>query len=249
MLGWVQFSVPPGKYGVVISKTHGLDLKPVKSGEFRWIWYKLIPTNVKISVFTLDQYKYPINFKSSLPSGDVYSSFVGLSNADFSWNLYGEISYSLDPQMLVPVANEYNLTNQEELDYYMENTAKNIEVLILRILSSSGNDSARLEQIMSGNPDARLDKEINENFPEIMDFSLKIYTAKYPDFVLYREIRQIYEDFLKSQRDYLNSSFGKRAQTHIETQLRFDELERYGDMLTRYPILLDYLRMEQNINN
>ncbi|MCL2196986.1 MAG: hypothetical protein FWB77_05165 [Treponema sp.] len=244
MFGWVQFSVPPGKYGIISSKTHGLDLKPVRSGEFRWIWYKLIPTNVKISVFSIDQKKYPINFSSSLPSGDTYASFVGLVNADFSWNLQGEMSFTLDPHMLVPIADQNNVASQEELDIYLENTAQNIEILLLRLLSSSGSDSSRLELVMSGSPDPQLEKEINVNFPEITDFSLIIYNAKYPDFVLYRQIRQIYEDFLKSQREYITSSFGKRAQTHIETQLRFEELERYGDMLTRYPILLDYIRME-----
>jgi len=249
MLGWVQFSVPPGKYGVVNSKTHGLDLKPVQSGEFRWIWYKIIPTNVKISIFSLEQKKYLINFNSFLPSGDTYASFVGLSNADFSWDLHGEMSFSLEPQMLVPIVNENNISSQDELDLYLQKTAQNIEVLILRFLSSAGNDSMRLEQLMSGNPDAQLEKEIKTNFPEIMDFSLKIYSAKYPDFVLYRQIRQIYEDFLKSQREYVTSSFGARAQAHIETQLRFEELERYGDMLTRYPILLDYIRMEQENGN
>jgi len=249
VLGWVQFSVPPGKYGVVSSKTHGLDPKLVQSGEFRWIWYKIIPTNVKISIFSLDQFKYPINFNSSLPSGNTYASFVGLANSDFTWNLQGEMSFSLDPDTLVAVAEQNNLTNQDELNTYMENLAKNIEVLILRLVSSSGNDSSRLEQVMSGDPDAQLGQEIIANFPEIKDFTLKIYSAKYPDFVLYREIRLIYEGFLKSQRDYITSSFGKRAESHIETQLRFDELERYGDMLTRYPILLDYLRMGQEIGD
>jgi len=249
MFGWVQFSVPPGKYGVVSSKTHGLDLKPVKSGEFRWIWYKVIPTNVKISIFSLDQNVYPINFNSSLPSGNAYASFVGISNADFSWNLHGEISFALDPDMLVPIASQNNLSNQEELDSYLKNKAKNIEILLLRLLSSSGNDSTRLELLMSGNQDPQLEKEISVNFPEINDFSIKIYTAKYPDFVLYRQIRQIYEDFLKSQREYISSSFGKMAESHIQTQLRFEELERYGDMLTRYPILLDYMRMEHEISD
>ena len=51
-LVWVQFSVPVGSYGVIASKTHGVDPQLVKSGEFRWVWYKLIPTNVKIAVFS-----------------------------------------------------------------------------------------------------------------------------------------------------------------------------------------------------
>jgi len=103
MFGWAQFSVPPGKFGVVNSKSHGIDQKLVRPGEFRWIWYKLIPTNVKISVFSLDYCNYPINFNSSLPSGKIYADFIGLTNADFSWNLNGEMSFRLNPEMLIPV--------------------------------------------------------------------------------------------------------------------------------------------------
>ncbi|MCL2759690.1 MAG: hypothetical protein FWD22_05710 [Treponema sp.] len=247
MFGWVQFSVPPGKYGVIHSKTHGIDLKPVHSGEFRWIWYKLIPTNVKIAVFSLEHNKYPINYKSTLPSGDTYAFFTGLTNVDFSWNFIGEIGFNLDPEMLVPLAVQHNLSSQDELNTYLQNIAQNIEALILRSLASIGSDSARLERFMSGNPDLELELTIKSNFPEIRDFNLVIHSARYPDFILYRQIRQNYETFLDRQSEYITSSFGKRAEHHIETQLRFEELERYGDLLTRYPILLDYMVLENEI--
>jgi len=248
MLGWAQFSVPPGKFGVVNSKTHGIDPKPVRSGEFRWIWYKLIPTNVKISVFSLDYNKYPIVFNSSLPSGETYADFIGLANADFSWNLKGEFSFRLEPEMLIPVVTQNNILNQEDLDEYLKSDAQNIKNLLLRLLSSQGTDSARLENLMSGNPDLELESEIKENFPEICDFSIKIQSAKYPDFVLYRQLRLIYEDYLTKQREYAVSSFGKRVENHIESQMKFEELEKYGELLSKYPILLDYLTMEKGEN-
>ncbi|GBU28441.1 hypothetical protein R84B8_02000 [Treponema sp. R8-4-B8] len=245
MFGWAQFSVPPGKYGVIYSKTHGIDQKTVQSGEFRWIWYKLIPTNVKISIFNLDHNRYPVNFNSSLPSGDTYAAFIGLANTDFSWNLTGELSFKLDPQMLIPVVSKNNIIDQNDLDAYLQSVAQNIEVLLLRLLSSQGTDSVRLEQLMSGISDAELEREIKGNFPEICDFSFEIKSAKYPDFVLYRQLRLIYEGYLSSQREYAISSFGKRAESHMETQLRFEELEHYGELLTKYPILLEYLAMEK----
>jgi hypothetical protein len=245
VFGWAQFSVPPGKYGVISSKTHGIDPKPVRSGEFRWVWYKLIPTNVKISIFNLDYNKYPVDFTSSLPSGENYTKFIGLTNADFSWNLKGEMGFRLTPEMLIPIVTQNNLSGQEDLDAYLQSVAQNIEVLLLRLLSSQGTDSTRLEQLMSGNPDPVLEMEIKVHFPEISDFSIKIQSAKYPDFVLYRQLRLIYEDYLSNQREYAVSSFGKRAENHMESQFRFEELEKYGELLTKYPILLDYLAVEK----
>jgi hypothetical protein len=248
MFGWAQFSVPPGKFGVINSKTHGIDPKPVQSGEFRWIWYKLIPTNVKITVFSLEQKKFPVNFTSFLPSGETYAAFIGLANTDFSWNLNGELEFKADPEMLTAIVNKNNLSSQEELDAYLQSAAQNIEILLLRLLSSQGAGSTRLEYLMSGNPDPELEREIKRDFPWISGFSLRIQSAKYPDFILYRQLRLIYEEFLSGQREYVISTFGKRAETYLETQLRFEELEKYGDLLTRYPILLEYLAMEKGEN-
>jgi len=245
MFGWAQFSVPPGKFGVVSSKSHGIDQKLVRPGEFRWIWYKLIPTNVKITVFSLDYTKYPINFNSSLPSGNIYADFIGLSNVDFSWNLNGEMSFRLDPEMLIPIVIKNNLSSQEDLDAYLQTAAQNIEVLLLKFLSSDGTDSAELEKLMSGNANPYLEMEIKVYFPEITDFSIKIKSAKYPDFVLYRQLRLIYEEFLSKQREYAVSSFGKRAENQIENRIRMEELEKTGELLTKYPILLDYMALEK----
>jgi len=246
--GWAQFSVPPGSYGVINSKTHGVDPEIVRSGEFRWVWYKLIPTNVQIAVFRIEPVKFHVDFNSSLPSGDSYASFAGLGE-DFSWELKGEISFSLDPQALVSVVSQYNLTGQEDLDAHLRNVAHNIEVMILRVLSSAETDSLRLEKIMAGNSDEEMEKEVKDQFPQIRDFSFVIHSAKYPDFVLYRQVRLLYEEFLAKQREYVTSAMGRRAESHIEAQFHFNELERYGELLTKYPVLLEYLAMNKDSDN
>jgi len=243
--GWAQFMVPPGQYGVVISKTHGIDPDLIRSGEFRWIWYKLIPANVKIAVFNPAHVKYPINYNSALPSGDTYASFVGITNVDFSWNLRGDISFKVNPDSLVSLSKSQNLTSQDDLNSYLQSVSQEMEILIISELSSAGTE--RLEQLMSGKNDVQIEQLVKSRFPEIQDFSLIINSARFPDFILYRQIRGLYEDFLSRQREVISSAFGRRAEIHIENQLRFEELERYGDLLTRYPVLLEYLTLENHI--
>jgi len=249
--GWVQFQIPPGQYGVIHSKTHGIDPEPVHSGEFRWMWYKLLPTNVKIAVFNLEYATFTINFNSKLPSGDTYAAFLGLTNADFSWNLKGEIAFNLKPEYLVRIAELHNLSSQDDLKNYMEKTAADIENIILRNLTSisSADDSERVEHILSGNTDKLMEQEIRAAFPEINEFAFNIHLAKIPDFVLYRQLRLLYEEFMTRQREYITSEFGRRVENHIEAQLRINELERYGELLTKFPVLLDYLQLEQNKGN
>ena len=245
LLGWAQFKVPPGSYGVVISKTHGVDPVPVRSGEFRWIWYKLIPTNVQIAVFRLDPEKFTVDFSSSLPSGDSYAAFAGLG-ADFSWTLKAVIAFSIDPDKLVQIVERNNITDQEALDAYSRDIAQNIEIYILRSLVSVETDAQHLEEILSGSPDEEMLEEIAVLYPEIRDFSFTIQSAHFPDFILYRQVRLLYEEFLTKQREFVTAAFGRKAESHIEAQLHFDELERYGDLLTKYPVLLEYLALERS---
>jgi hypothetical protein len=242
-IGWVQFSVPPGSYGIINSKTHGVDQQVVQSGEFRWVWYKLIPTNVQITVFKLEPVKFTIDFNNSLPSGNSYAEFAGLTEKEFSWNLSGEASFSIDPDKLISLVSMNNITDQEGLDAYLQDIVRNMKIIILRTLTSVDTDVARIEKILSGNHDTQIEQEIKSRFPEIRDFSFVITSAVFPDFVLYRQIRLLYEEFLAMQREYVTAGFAKRAENHIETQLRFGELERYGELLTKYPILMDYLAM------
>jgi len=243
MFGWAQYKVPPGSYGVINSKTHGIDPIPVRSGEFRWLWYKLIPTNVEIAVFQLEPVKFDINFNNTLPSGDSYAAFAGLG-ANFSWELKAAISFGINPDMLVFIVSAYNLKDQGSLEALLWDKAQSIENLILRTFSSAETDSIRLENVMAGKKDVELEREIAVLYPEIQDFSLTVQSAKFPDFILYREVRLLYEDYLKKQRELVTAGFGRRAENHIASQLHFEELERYGELLTKFPILLEYLSLE-----
>ena len=51
--GWTQFSVPAGKYGVMLSKSGGYYPQAVIPGNFTWRWERIVPTNAQILVFDL----------------------------------------------------------------------------------------------------------------------------------------------------------------------------------------------------
>jgi len=243
-IGWPHLKVPPGAYGVIISKTHGVDLKPVKSGEFRWLWYKLIPTNVKIPFFNLDYKDFTVNLNSELPSGSSYAAFAGLG-ADFSWKIKASVSFRIDPEKLTGLAARKNITDQNALNDYEQEIANGIELIILRTLTSAETDSERLEKILAGSIDDQMNQEIAGMFQEICDFSFTIQSAHFPDFVLYRQVRLLYEEFLAKEREYVSAALSSTAEKHIESQFRFNELERYGVLLTKYPVLLEYITLEK----
>jgi hypothetical protein len=46
------------------------------------------------------------------------------------------------------------------------------------------------------------------------------------------------------QKAYATRDIQERAKNRIDSMFRFDELEQYGSLLTKYPILLEYLALE-----
>jgi hypothetical protein len=241
--GWVQLKVPPGSYGVLRSKTHGIDGSLIREGEFRWVWFRLIPTNTDIQVFRPPRAERRINRRGTLPSAELYTGFAAV-DADFSYEFDAELSFLIDADSLIPLVRERDIRNQEELEAYAASLARDIEAFVLRRMEGLGEDGEELRRLMETGSGAGLEGEVLSNFPAIRDFSCRISEIRYPDFRLYEQLRQLYADYLGKQREYILSATDGRAERQIDSRFRLDELASYGELLTRYPALLEYLKLE-----
>jgi hypothetical protein len=50
--------------------------------------------------------------------------------------------------------------------------------------------------------------------------------------------------FMTRQGELLKTDISASAERHLSARLRSDELEKYGELLTKYPVLLQYLALE-----
>jgi hypothetical protein len=241
--GWAQMPVPPGAYGVIRSKTHGVDETLIREGEFRWIWYKLIPTNAETLVFTLKPVSWPFRAQGSLSSGDVYAAAAGM-NADFSYELSGTLSFSIKPELLPGLVTNNGVGDQAGLEEYETRQAQALEAFAVQRLAAYGREG-QLGDLQTGLA-LRLEEELRRAFPDMEQLSCSINTVKLPDFALYNLVRSVYEDYLAAQRNILRDDMTIQAQRNVDSLFRFDELERYGALLTKYPVLLQYLEMENS---
>jgi hypothetical protein len=243
-LGWAQLKVPPGTYGVMRSKTHGTDPRVLKEGEFRWVWYKLIPTNTEITAYTLEQVSRTLETSGELPSGLIYADLAGFK-ADFSWNISGEFSFRLKSEALPRLAEEHHLRDQSGLDALAKDEAGRIESFILQRLKTYGKDEAKMEKILLSGSLQELNREIEEAFPDIENFRCLFKAVRYPDYTLYLSLKGLYEDYIGRQQIGLRDDMTREAEARVNSRLRLDELAQYGDLLTRYPVLLQYLALEK----
>ena len=244
--GWAQFAVPPGSYGVMRSKTHGVDPVVLREGEFRWYWYRLIPTNAEISVFTPKIVTRAINSSGSLPSGDIYASIAGI-NADFSWVISGEYSFIIKPESLPSLCRQENIKTEDDLKALENEYSRRMETMILNRLINLSRDEGILETILVSGSMPDLNREIEAAFPDLEKISIVLKTIRCPDYDLYGQVRSIYNEYLAYQHEFLSGIAAGKAESVIGSRIKFDELEKIGEILSRYPVLLQYLAMERNM--
>ncbi|MDR1972416.1 MAG: hypothetical protein LBQ46_10910 [Treponema sp.] len=241
--GWAQMDLVPGSYGVMRSKTHGIDAALIREGEFRWVWYKLIPSNVTIQVYRPVRVERTVNHRGTLPSSDVYTGFAGVA-ADFSYEFSAVLSFSIGAESLIPLIGERNISGQEELEAYAEALGEELEAAALGALRRLGEDGEEVRAILETGSSAALEGELRSAFPYADDLECRIPAIRFPDFELYSRLRGLYTDYLNSQREYLARALDGGSERQIDSRFRMDELARYGELLTRYPVLLEYLKLE-----
>lgn len=244
--GWAQLGVPPDAYGVMRSKTHGTDTHLIVPGEFRWVWYKLIPTNVTTSVFRLNPVQYDFSAHDSLPAGNVYAAFAGIED-NFSWDMRASFSFCLKPDAIISLVANNTVSSQADLLDYENALAGNIETFIRRRLNTDDDFSREIESLLSDGDCPELVRLIEAQFPQIYNVSFTVKSTRFPDYALYKMIKGLYGDYIALQKEYMTGELREKAQNRTELIRRFDELEQYGALLSKYPILLDFLTLENSV--
>jgi len=243
-LGWAQYDVPAGSYGVLRSKTHGTSGELIREGRVQWVWYKLIPSNVTITVFSINEITFSIDFSGVLPSGDVYSAMAGLKT-DFSYSFSVIVSFRIKSESLPALAGRENLLSQADLDAYCSRLSGEIENHIRIMLWAYGNDEKILKEAQATGTIQAMEGGLAAGFPDVEFTSLSVRTLEYPDYLLYDEVRQLYRDYLFAQRTDLRNEAKQMSVDNIKKRKRLDELADYGELLSKYPILLQYLALEK----
>ena len=247
-MGWTHITVPPGSFGVMISKTHGLEPAVIRDGEFSWLWYKVIPTNAEVFVFNINPVRWPIRSTGALLSGDTYLVLAGL-NADFGWEISGDLRFNIKPELLPELVSRNHIRNNEDLALYEEELARRIESMILariRDISNTADEIAMDNMLFTGSLPG-MEAEIQRSFPEIENIHCIFNVIRMPDFELYHSVRAIYREYIDTQRIFLNDEVLREAQNRIAARIRIDLLSQYGEVMTRFPILLEFLNMDSII--
>ena len=199
-VGWTQFRVKPDTIGIVVSKTNGVDDKPVLNGEFAWHWQFLLPTNATLKSFQIKPFTVQRTVSGCLPSGEAYASIYNAQGL-FDYSFTFEISLTLAPEALVELMKQNKITDDADLNVYMDSAAGTLaQHAAAYILSRAESNNAfrveslRREEILRG-------IQIYKDFPELDVTVFSIQNSKLPDYNMYKKISNVQPEQLSLNMD------------------------------------------------
>ena len=230
-LGWVQFDVPIGNYGLMLSKTSGAYPELIHSGKFLWRWERLLPTNTQLRLFSLDPVVQTDTFSSSLPSAQLYATKLE-GNPDFTYTITVESTGKIQPQDLISLVEQHNLQDQEALEKLIRDEIHQFNVAVTAyLLEETQNDTTGLRIQTVTTQELVEATAFTERAPWLEIVSTDIRNVKMPDASLY----------LAAKNAYLNSIIEGTGSQEITESNNFTALVNLGEILTKYPALVEFM--------
>lgn len=241
--GWTSFAVPLGTYGVLTTKTGGISVDVVENGRFSWHWERLIPTNSRLALFSAEPRTVRISGSGTLPSGDLYAALAG-GNPDFSWKIEGTVLAKINPARLPALVGE-GIMDQAALDQWIDTRTNALtDSAMNRVLSLAVSGELSADGTL---PDAlTLAEQIRKNltadsYGDFLSAETQITAFHLPDTDLYRLAKKTYLAYLDEKTREYAAAATLEAKSSVADQYTLDRFEKWGALLTKYPVLIDFL--------
>ena len=246
--GWVK--VPENSYGVFFSTITGYDKNVLETGNLYFRWQKLIPKNSKTYIINNSFRKRDIDIKGILPSGDVYSQILQ-GNPNFSYSVSIAVTYSISKDFIMEYikGNGTNaVSDKTGIDNFFAETDKSIQNLIKNYIETGfltsldgakNNAGPGLETI---SPEM-LKEKILADIHGISISELNVIDRHFPDINLYRIAAKQYREISDDRKKLLLEAELKSASKDADLARRFETLQKYGELLDKYPILIEYFKI------
>jgi hypothetical protein len=232
--GWLQMDIPPHSRVILFTRTGGFDNVVYRPGQFVWRWEKLLPGNMSLLVFPDQSSTLSVDGNGFLPSGEVYGYWMG-NPALFKYSYRVKLQMKIGDESLLDAVIHRNLT-PDGYDLLLKETETVIVSVMNEALESSLDPD--LQAFSTGTV---LDNLVRKN-PGSEISNLVIESLVLPDPLLYQKAREGYMAEMSSRQTIGLESVARRTPIEKDYESRLMILEKYGELLTRYPILIDFFK-------
>lgn len=243
--GWIQIQLPENTYAVIFTKTRGWDQQTTEPGRFTWRWERLVPTNLTLHRYTIEPQTTVFRYEGELPSGSLYAEGID-PRPDFGYEVSFSISFTLDPDALAQLAADQKITPELLPEYYdrVSTAIATRATSILNTLAQSEDYATMLATVSPEIAEIMIER-IAPQFPELELHRVLPRSVSLPDVELYQMAK---EQFLTVARSREQARIDRMAETvHTDTRVEqhFRVLERYGALLSDYPVLLELFNLKE----
>jgi len=247
--GWVQIHIPAGHYGVVFTRTNGWESQVLVPGTFVWRWQRLIPTNFTLYLFDVDTHRTDVRLEGTLPSGPEIDALLD-DGGEFGYDIRVSVVTRLKPNEVPALAREEELRPDDLPAFYDDldaRIAQQTKEAVMRVLEDEP-ESVEVSRVSATIVDA-ITERLTGDLRRLDVVSVNPTRLELPDLQLYTTARRLSIDVLEARANALEEAAARLADIEAESDRGLKMLERYGQILNEYPVILDYFRVGQEIGS
>ena len=245
-IGWGQFAVPAGSYGVMVSKTSGISQKTIVPGEFCWFWERLLPTNTSMRIFSIIPVTRTTTISGELPSADIYSPMLE-GSPNFSYKFSVQTELMMKSNYLPNFVRRTDAKENEQLQEYLNQQGDLIaQEVIQYILSKSLDNANNLMLLATDTEELKTGINADSKFKDLEISNIIVKTAQMPDTELYNIAKASYTEFQAKVKQSLAELTKNQSTITANDYLQIERFARWGKILQEYPILIDFLAVSRD---
>lgn len=245
-IGWGQFAVPAGSYGVMVSKTSGISQKTIVPGEFCWFWERLLPTNTSMRIFSIIPVTRTTTISGELPSADIYSPMLE-GSPNFSYKFSVQTELMMKSNYLPNFVRRTDAKENEQLQEYLNQQGDLIaQEVIQYILSKSLDNANNLMLLATDTEELKTGINADSKFKDLEISNITVKTAQMPDTELYNIAKASYGEFQAKVKQSLAELTKNQSTITANDYLQIERFARWGKILQEYPILIDFLAVSRD---
>lgn len=245
-IGWGQFAVPAGSYGVMVSKTSGISQKTIVPGEFCWFWERLLPTNTSMRIFSIIPVTRTTTISGELPSADIYSPMLE-GSPNFSYKFSVQTELMMKSNYLPNFVRRTDAKENEQLQEYLNQQGDLIaQEVIQYILSKSLDNANNLMLLATDTEELKAGINAESKFKDLEISNITVKTAQMPDTELYNIAKASYAEFQAKVKQSLAELTKNQSTITANDYLQIERFARWGKILQEYPILIDFLAVSRD---